>query len=76
MEYNPYSDDPEFAAVLAYIEEADCIEIDTILNAVQHRYRCHHPDWDILFMALPTDPEKRRADLERMLHMLGEGQLF
>ena len=76
MEYNPYSDDPEFAAVLTYIEEADCIEIDTILNAVQHRYRYHHPDWDILFIAIPTDPEKRRADLERMLQMLGEGQLF
>ena len=74
MTHHIYADDSEFLAVLSYIEDADCNEIDAIIDAVIHRYCRHHPEWDILFLSLPKEECARRKQLERMLEMLKNGE--
>ena len=59
--------DFELEEVLAYIEDADALEIDPILNAITRRYCRLFPDWDILFLSLPREPEQRKHQLEQML---------
>ena len=76
MDYNPYPDDPELTEVLAYIEDADALEIDTIINAVTRRYRKHHPGYDISFLALPREPNARKQQLEWLLEQIKAGQLL
>jgi len=62
--------------VIERICYASDLEINRILDAVTLRYCRLFPEWDILFLSLPKEPEQRRSQLEQMLRMLVEGQLF
>lgn len=73
---NLYSNEPELLAVLAYIEEADCNEIDSIINSITRRYSRFHPDHDIAFLALPKESEERKRQLEWTLEQLKSGHLL
>ena len=73
---NLYSNEPGLLAVLAYIEEADCNEIDLIIDSVTRRYSRFHPDYDISFLSLPKEPKERKKQLEQLLEQIKAGQLL
>lgn len=76
MVYNPYSDDPKLAEVLAYIEDADDLEIDLIIDSITRRYIIRYPDHDLAFLSLPREPASRKQQLERILDQIKAGQLL
>ena len=56
--------------LLTHIEHADDQLIQEVIQAVIRRYSGIFPDWEVVFYALPKDPEKRRQEVERLIHML------
>ena len=59
---------PEFEAVLTGIENADDSQITDIIRAVVCRYRKLFPDWQAIFLSVPSENEKER--MESILQML------
>jgi len=54
--------------ILHRIEQSDDAEISQIIDAVIRRYRVCYPDWEILFLSIPTaDTEKRKHSTEEMI---------
>ena len=56
--------------ILSLIESADDYALSQIMQAVVRRYSKVYPDWEVMFLSLPKDPEERRAQLAQMLEML------
>lgn len=56
--------------ILDRIENADDSEISEIINAVVRRYGRVYPDWDVMFLSVRKDPEKRKEDVEGIIRML------
>ena len=52
--------------VLAYIEHANDLEIQEIMDAVERRFALAYPQWDVLYTAVHKDPELRRKDLQEL----------
>ena len=50
--------------VLVYIEHANDLEIQEIMDAVERRFALAYPQWDVLYTAVHKDPELRRKDLQ------------
>ena len=59
-----------FEDVLERILLASDKELNQILDAVTRRYCRLFPDWDILFLSLPREPEQRKQQLKTMLEQL------
>lgn len=49
--------------VLNFIQATDDYEIDKIMGAVKQRYKVAHPDWEILYFALPIYNKEERKRL-------------
>ena len=62
--------------ILTAIEHANDIQISQIIRAVIRRYNLVFPEWDILFLSIPKEPDQRRAQLEDMLEHLKNGNIF
>lgn len=56
--------------ILTAIEHADEQLIQDAIQAVIRRYSSVFPDWEVVFYALPKKPQKRRQEVERLIHML------
>lgn len=50
--------------ILAKIHKAGAEDMEPLLQAVIHRYQQLYPDYEILYLALPRDPEKRKQTLD------------
>ena len=58
----------DLTEILHRIEQSDDAEISQIIDAVIRRYRICYPDWEILFLSIPTaDTEKRKRSTEEMI---------
>ena len=57
-------------SILTAIEHADEQLIQDAIQAVIRRYSSVFPDWEVVFYALPKKPQKRRQEVERLIHML------
>lgn len=62
----------QMSAITKAIERADDAQISQIIQAVVRRYGLVYPDWDVLFLSLPKEPNQRRIQLEFMLEHLKE----
>lgn len=59
--------------LLSRIEKANDLEINEIINAVLRRYKVVYPEWDVVFLSLPsTDAKKRGELLDRITRILKE----
>lgn len=50
--------------ILAKIHKAGSEDMESLLQAVIQRYQQLYPDYEILYLALPRDLEKRKQTLE------------
>ena len=62
MPNNNYS----FQNVIEFIEQADDLEIEQIMKAVQRRYVVAFPQWEVLYLAVHKDPVLRKKDMEAL----------
>ena len=57
--------------LLLRIEYAEHEEIDPIIDALQRRYSRLFPDWEVVFLSMPTgDPEKRRKQAQLTIEFI------
>lgn len=56
--------------ILDSIENADDLQIGEIINAVIRRYGKVRPGWEVVFLSVRKDPEKRKEDVEGIIRML------
>lgn len=56
--------------LIAHIEKADDRLIQQVIQAVIRRYGAAYPDWEVIFYALPKDPQKRQQELQSLIHFL------
>ena len=56
--------------ILNWIKTADDYEISHMILAIVKRYSKVYPDWEVMFLSLPKDPEERREQLVLMMEML------
>lgn len=56
--------------ILNWIKTADDYEISQMILAIVKRYSKVYPDWEVMFLSLPKDPEERREQLVLMMEML------
>ena len=56
--------------ILKFIERTDDQEIQDVIQAVIRRYALAFPDWEVMFLSLPKDPQKREAQLELTIDFL------
>ena len=61
---------PTLFNVLERIEQADDFEINDIIQAVIRRYNLVFPDWEIIFLSLPVQSEKRKLLLDQTIDQL------
>ena len=61
--------------ILSAVEAADDRDMWEIINAVIHRYGRVFPDEEVIFLSLPLEPAKRRAELEAFLVKLRDNTL-
>ena len=59
---------PTLFNVLERIEQADDFEINEIIQAVIRRYKLVFPDWEIIFLSLPVQSEKRKLLLDQTIY--------
>lgn len=57
-------------SILTAIEHADEQLLQDVIQAVIRCYSSVFPDWEVVFYALPKKPQKRRQEVERLIHML------
>ena len=62
-----------FHQIQKAISRADDFEISQIIQTVIRRYSVVYPDWEVMFLSLPKEPEERREQLEQMLGTLKNG---
>ncbi len=56
--------------ILIYIENADDIQLNEIMTAVENRYRMAHPEWEVIYVAVRRDPQWRRKDIDSIIDQL------
>lgn len=61
--------------ILSAVEAADNRDMWEIINAVIRRYGRVFPDEAVIFLSLPLEPAKRRAELEAFLVKLRDNTL-
>ena len=61
---------PDLQDILLQIEQADDAQISQIIQAVVRRYKAVFPDWEVIFLSLPLQPEQRAAVLEETIAQL------
>ena len=52
------------------ILQANDLQINEFISAIMRRYRCLHPDWEIMTLAMPTDPALRKEAVENIVNLL------
>lgn len=62
--------------VIERIEQATDLELQDIMRAIEKRYATAYPDWDVVYIAVPKDPELRRKRLENILVLLDKDLLW
>lgn len=58
----------EYREALQYIQRADRIEIQELLDAAMERYRVLYPDWDIWYCAVEKKDKAARERLSAFLN--------
>ena len=61
---------PSLDEVLIKIEQANDLEINEIIQSVIRRYNAVFPDWEIVFLSLPLQPQERKLLLEQTIAQL------
>lgn len=56
--------------VLSYIENANDSQINQIMDAVERRYRTAFPNWEVIYVAVHREPEKRKQDIDSIIGRL------
>lgn len=62
--------DDHLDAILEIIQNANDDQINIIIDAITRRYNQLFPEWEILFLSMPKDRQKRNAQLSIMLEQL------
>ena len=52
------------------IRQTDWPELDAIMKAVIRRYGELFPEWELYFISMHRDAEKRKKDLEDLIYFL------
>jgi len=58
-------------AIQERIKRADLQELDTLVGAIEERYRVLAPDWEVVYLALPKkDLKARKNNIELAMNIL------
>lgn len=52
------------------VEGADQEELDAVMKAIVRRYGELFPDWEVYFITMHRDAEKRKKDLKELVSFL------
>ena len=50
--------------------QATDLQINEFINAIMRRYQHLYPNWEIMMIALPTDPELRKKAVENAVQFI------
>ena len=53
--------------IIKNIQMATDYELQDIMKAIEKRYSTAYPDWDVVYVAVPTDPALRKEKLENII---------
>ena len=56
--------------IIKQIEQADEIQLNEIMSAVMRRYNALHTDREAGFLALSTDPQTRKTELNDIIRFI------
>lgn len=59
-----------YSEVLAYIENADDMQLNAIMDAVEHRYRTAYPEWEVIYVAVHREKDQRKRDIDSIIDLL------
>lgn len=59
-----------YAKLLAYIENADTVQLNQIMDAVERRYRSAFQEWEVIYVAVHREGEKRKQDIDSIVDLL------
>ena len=45
-------------------------DLQVCMRTLERQYARRHPDWDIVYVAVPKDPTRRKAELARILSLM------
>ena len=59
--------------LIRFIFHANDTELNQIIHTVNRRYQSIHPDWDIIYLALPkNNPAERERLLQKAISVISE----
>ena len=65
------NDGANLPEILERIRRADSVELNEMLHAIQLRYHALFPEWETVYLALPTNNQKeRKRCLEEQFEIL------
>ena len=53
--------------ILAYVEKANDLQLQQIMDAVKRRYAAAYPQWDVFYAAIHKDPALRKKELKELV---------
>ena len=60
--------------ILEKIQNAGDVEIQVIMQAIRVWYKRNYPDWDVVYIAMEKDYEKRKEQYAFILRMTEDEQ--
>ena len=52
------------------IQTMEDSELQACMRALERRYQHRHPDWDIVYIAVPKDPVQRKTALAQVISLM------
>lgn len=56
--------------VIKQIQSLTDYELREVMHTIEKQFAIFHPDWDVIYIAVHKDPEKRKTELKQILEML------
>ena len=60
----------EFAELIGHIQRLSREELDKVMEAIEKWFAVAHPDWDVVYIAVPKDPDLREKELKSIWNLL------
>lgn len=59
-----------YSEVLTYIENAEDMQLNAIMDAVEHRYRTAYPEWEVIYVSVHREKDQRKRDIDSIIDLL------
>ena len=60
----------DFAELMDNIRRLSREELDQVMEGIEKWFAAQHPDWDVVYIAVPKDPDLREKELKGIWNLL------